>query len=74
MAITYSTGMTVTLTVVTVVYVHNSIRPRIIVCENLFTLFEGLVIELFFNLKKWLLICSYNPHRNIMTGTFVLHR
>ena len=27
-------------------------------------LFEGLFIELSFNLKKWLLICSYNPHRN----------
>ena len=37
---------------------------RIIECENLPSLFEGLVIELSFNLKKWLLICSYSPHRN----------
>ena len=56
--------MTVTLTVVAVVYVCNNIRSRITECENLPSLFEGLVIELSFNLKKWLLIYSYNPHRN----------
>ena len=32
--------------------------------ENLPSSFEGLVIELSFNLKIWLLICSYNPYRN----------
>ena len=41
-------------------------RSHIIECENLLSSFEGLVIELPFNLKKeWLLICSYNTHRNI---------
>ena len=42
-------------------------NPRLsdpIKCENLPSLFEGLAIELPFNLKKWLLICSYNPLRN----------
>ena len=46
------------------VYIRDDIRSRIIECENLPSSFEGLVIELSFNLKKWLLICSYNPHRN----------
>ena len=46
------------------VYIRDDIRSRIIECENLPSSFEGLVIELSFNLKKWLLICSYNPHEN----------
>ena len=46
------------------VCVRDDIRPRIIECENLPSSFEGLAIEISFNLKKWLLICSYNPHRN----------
>ena len=46
------------------VYIRNDIRSRITECENLPRSFEGLVIELSFSLKKWLLICSYNPHRN----------
>ena len=46
------------------VYIRDGIRSRIIECENLPSLFEGLVIELSFNLRTWLLICSYNPHRN----------
>ena len=46
------------------VYICDDIRSRIIECENLPSSFEGLVIELSFNLKKWLLICSYNTHRN----------
>ena len=46
------------------VYIRDDIRSRIIECENLQSSFEGLVIELSFNLKKWLLIRSYNPHRN----------
>ena len=46
------------------VYIRGDIRSRIIECENLPSSFEGLVIELSFSLKKWLLICSYNPHRN----------
>ena len=45
-------------------YIRDDIRSRIIESENLPSSFEGLVIELSFNLKKWLLICSYNPHRN----------
>ena len=45
------------------VYIRDDIRSRIIECENLPSSFEGLVIELSFNLKKWLLICSYNRHR-----------
>ena len=45
-------------------YVRVDIRSLIIECENLPSSFEGLVIELSFNLKKWLLIYSYNPHRN----------
>ena len=45
------------------VYIRDDIRSRIIECENLPSSFEGLVIELSFNLKKWLLIYSYNPHR-----------
>ena len=47
-------------------YVRDDIRSRITECENLLSSFKGLVIELSFNLKKWLLICSYNPHRNII--------
>ena len=47
-------------------YVRVDIRSLIIECENLPSSFEGLVIELSFNLKKWLLICSYNPQRNII--------
>ena len=54
--------MTVILTVVALVYIRDDIRSRIIECENLPSSFEGLVIV--FNLKKWLMICSYNPHRN----------
>ena len=46
------------------VYIRDDIRSRIIESENLPSSFAGLVIELSFNLKKWLLICSYNPHRN----------
>ena len=46
------------------VYIRDDIRSRITECENLPSSFEGLVIELSFNLKKWLLICSYNSHRN----------
>ena len=46
------------------VYVRNDIRLRIIKRKNLPSSFKGLVIELSFNLKKWLLICCYNPHRN----------
>ena len=46
------------------VYVHNDISLCIIECENLASSFECLVRELSFNLKKWLLICSYSPHRN----------
>ena len=46
------------------VYVLNDIRSSIIECENLPNSFEGSVIVLPFNIKKWLLICSYNPHRN----------
>ena len=46
------------------VYVCDDIRPHIIECENLPSSFEGFVVELSFDLKKWLLICSYNPHRN----------
>ena len=38
-------------------YVRVDIRSFIIECENLPNSFEGLVIELSFNLKKWLLIC-----------------
>ena len=60
------------------VYVRDGISLRIIDCENLPSLFECLVIVLSFNLKKWLLICSYNPHKKkykgTYTGTFVLHR
>ena len=40
------------------VYIRDDIRSRIIECENLPSSFEGLVIELSFNLKKWLL-CGY---------------
>ena len=47
-------------------YVRDDIRSHITECENLLSSFKGLVIELSFNLKKWLLICSYNPHRNII--------
>ena len=65
MVTTYPTEMTVILTVSDIlVYIRDDIRSRIIECENLPNSFEGLVIELSFNLKKWLLICSYNPHRN----------
>ena len=39
------------------VYIRDDIRSRIIKCENLPISFEGLVVELSFNLKKWLLIC-----------------
>ena len=46
------------------VYIRDDIRSRITECENLPSSIEGLVIELYFNFKKWLLICSYNPHRN----------
>ena len=46
-------------------YACNDIRSRIIESENLPSSFEVLVIlELSFNLEKWLLICSYNPHRD----------
>ena len=44
------------------VYIRDDIGSPIIGCENLPSSFEGLVIELSFNLKKWLLIYSYNPH------------
>ena len=65
MVTTYPTEMTVILTVSDIlVYIRDDIRSRIIECENLPNSFEGLVIELSFNLKKWLLICFYNPHRN----------
>ena len=47
-------------------YVRVDIRSFIIECENLPNSFEGLIIELSFNLKKWLLICFYNPQRNII--------
>ena len=56
--------MTVILTVLALVYVRDNIRSRVIECENLPSSFEGLVIELSFDIKKWLLTCSYNPHRN----------
>ena len=46
------------------VYVCDDIRSRIIECENLPNSSEGFVIELLFNFKKWLLICSFKPHRN----------
>ena len=46
------------------VYVRDDIRSRTIECENLPSSFECLVIEISFILKKWPLICSYNPHRN----------
>ena len=46
------------------VYVRDDIRLRITECENLPSSFEVLVIELYFNFKKWLLVCSYNRHRN----------
>ena len=46
------------------VYVRNDIRSRIIESGNFPSWFEVLVIELSFNLKEWLLICSYNPRRN----------
>ena len=46
------------------VYICDDIRSGIIECENLPSSFQGLVIGLSFNLKKWLLICSHNPHRN----------
>ena len=40
------------------VYVRDDIRSRITECENSPSLLEGMVIELSFILKKWLLICS----------------
>ena len=40
------------------VYARDDISSRIIDCENLPRSFEGLVIELSFNLKLLLLICS----------------
>ena len=46
------------------VYVRDDIRSRIVECKNLPSSFEGLIIELSINLKKWQLICSYNSHRN----------
>ena len=46
------------------IYIRDDIRSRIIECEKLPSSFESFVIELSFNLKKWLLICSYNPLRN----------
>ena len=46
-------------------YARNDIRSRIIESENLPSLFEVLfILELSFNLEKWLVICSYNPHRD----------
>ena len=46
------------------VYFRDDIRSRIIESENLSSSFECLVIVISFILKKWPLICSYNPHRN----------
>ena len=46
------------------VYFRDDIRSRIIESENLSSSFECLVIGISFILKKWPLICSYNPHRN----------
>ena len=46
------------------VYVRDDIRSRIVECKNLPSSFEGLIIKLSINLKKWqLMICSYNSHR-----------
>ena len=42
------------------VYVRDDMRSCIIESENLPGSFEGLVIKLSFNLKTWLLICSYS--------------
>ena len=39
-------------------YVRHDIRSRITECENLPSSFEGLIKRTFFNLKKWLLICT----------------
>ena len=46
------------------VYVRYDIKSRITECENLPSSLEGLVIELSFNVKNGLRICSHNLHIN----------
>ena len=49
----------------TLIYVRDGVRSRIDECETLPRTFESLVLELSYNLKKCLLICSYNHHKKI---------
>ena len=48
-----------------ILYVHNNIPSRVI--DITFApLIEALVIEINLKKKKWLLICSYNPHKSMI--------
>ena len=51
------------------VYVRNDIPCKLIpVCNNTI---EGFFIELKLRKKKWLLCCSYNPHRRFISNHLI---
>ena len=48
-------------------YIHNDIPPKLIIESKMTT--EGLFVEINLRKKKWLLCCSYNPKKSLISIT-----